>query len=127
MTRVGADLALVAVVLTLGLQTTAHSQGQIQFDAATIKLDQRGPGDRRMKGGPGTSSPGRVTWQKAWLQDLVAVAFHVKPENVSGPSWISHNGAQLYLFEATVPPDTSRHDFELMLQRFLMEQFRIKL
>ncbi|HTX33833.1 MAG TPA: TIGR03435 family protein [Bryobacteraceae bacterium] len=116
------------VALILGLsQTSAVGQSPIQFDAAAIKLDQRGPGDRRMRGGPGTSSPGRVTWQKVWLRDLMAVAFHVDPENVSGPDWISGNGAQLYLFTAILPPDTSRHDFELMFQRLLMEQFRIKL
>jgi uncharacterized protein (TIGR03435 family) len=80
-----------------------------------------------MKGGPGTSSPGRVTWQKAWLGDLVATAFRVEPENVSGPGWISGNGAQLYMFTAVMPPDTSRHDFELMFQRFLIDQFKMQL
>lgn len=121
-------ILLTPVALILGLsQTSAVGQAPIQFDAAAIKLDQRGPSDRRMRGGPGTSSPGRVTWQKVWLRDLMAVAFHIEPENVSGPDWISGNGAQLYLFTAIMPPDTSRQDFELMFQRLLIEQFRIEL
>jgi uncharacterized protein (TIGR03435 family) len=51
----------------------------------------------------------------------------VDEANVSGPSWASNNGAQLYAFEATMPPETSQHDFELMLQRFLTEQFGLKI
>ena len=115
------------VVLVLGYLTPASGQRIIQFNAATIKLDQRGPGARGMKGGPGTDSPGRVSWQKVWLRDLVAMAFHVDPSNVSGPDWTSSNGAQLYRFTATMPADTSRQDFELMLQRFLVEQFKLTL
>jgi uncharacterized protein (TIGR03435 family) len=49
---------------------------------------------------------------------LVAAAFHARPENVSGPSWIAGNGAQLYAFEATMPAETSQRDFELMFQDF---------
>jgi len=113
--------------LILGSRILADGPGQIQFDAATIKLDQLGPGAFGMKGGPGTNDPGRVTWRKVWLRDLMAKAFDVDPRNVSGPAWISRNGAQLYSLTATMPPATSKHDFELMLQRFLTEQFRIKL
>ena len=114
------------------IHTRIHGSGRwpgadLTFDAATIKLDKFGPGEFGMKGGPGTSSPGRVTWRKVWLRDLVATAFRVDPGNVSGPVWISRSGAQLYALTATMPPDTSRHDFELMFQKFLIEQFRIKL
>lgn len=81
-----------------------------------------------MKGGTGTNDPGRVTWQKVSLRDLMSTAFHVYPRNVSGPAWISGlGGAQLYAFTATMPADTSNRDFELMFQRFLTEQFRLKL
>jgi uncharacterized protein (TIGR03435 family) len=118
---------LAGTVLILGSCILADGQGQIQFDAATIKLDQLGPGAFGMKGGPGTNDPGRVTWRKVWLRELVAKAFDVDPRNVSGPAWISRNGAQLYAVAATMPAATSKHDFELMLQRFLTEQFRMKL
>jgi uncharacterized protein (TIGR03435 family) len=118
---------LAGIAFMFGAVTSAGGQTPLQFDAATIKLDQRGPGERGMKGGPGTKMPGRVTWRKVWLRDLLATALDVDPSNVSGPEWISRNGAQLYAFAATMPVDTNRHDFELMLQGFLMEQFRIKL
>jgi uncharacterized protein (TIGR03435 family) len=118
---------LAGAFLIVGSRVPVGAQVPTQFDAATIKLDQMGPGNRGMKGGPGTNDPGRVTWQKVWLLTLVATAFHVDPRNISGPAWISPPGAQLYTFTATMPNDTSRHDFESMLQNFLIQQFRMKL
>jgi uncharacterized protein (TIGR03435 family) len=107
--------------------------GPVKFDAAVIKLDQIGPGPQGLQGGPGTGSPGRITWGKVWLRVLIAKAFRVNSENVSGPGWMSGpsfiggGGGQMYLLLATMPPETSEHDFEAMLQNFLIEQFRIKL
>jgi hypothetical protein len=118
---------LAGALLLAGSLAHVGGQGQVQFDAATIKLDQLGPGACGLKGGPGTNDPGRVTWRKVWLRDLMAKAFDVDPRNISGPAWISRNGAQLYAFTATMPAETGKPDFELMLQRFLTEQFRIKL
>jgi uncharacterized protein (TIGR03435 family) len=119
---------LAGVLLISGTLVHVGAQAPPQFDAATVKPDQLGPGARGMKGGPGTNDPGRVTWQKVALVDLMATAFHMDRRNISGPSWISGlGGAQLYTFTATMPADTSKHDFELMFQRFLTEQFRIKL
>jgi uncharacterized protein (TIGR03435 family) len=112
---------------TSGLPTSPGAEAPVQFDAAIIKLDQLGPGEAGMRGGPGTNSPGRVRWRREWLRELVATAFHVDPWNVSGPDWIAFSHAQLYALTATMPPDTSRHDFELMLQAFLIEQFKLKL
>jgi uncharacterized protein (TIGR03435 family) len=127
-------LSLATVAFALAAQTPAGKQEPVKFDAATIKLDELGrPGPRGLQGGPGTGSPGRITWGKVGLRALIAKAFHVNPENVSGPGWMSGpsyiggGGAQLYLFLATMPPETSEHDFEVMLQGFLIEQFQIKL
>ena len=126
-------LPLATVAFTLAAQTPAGKQEPVKFDAATIKLDQMGPGPRGLQGGPGTGSPGRITWGKAKLRDLIAKAFRVNSENVSGPGWMSGpsfiggGGAQLYLFLAIMPPETSEHDFEAMLQEFLIAQFQIKL
>lgn len=119
---------LIGALLISGFTMHVGGQTQLQFDAATIKPDQLGrPGAWGMKGGPGTSDSGRVTWQEVSLRDLMAKAFDIDPRNVSGPSWISGNGgAQLYALTATIPTTTSKHDFELMFQRFLTEQFRMK-
>jgi len=78
-----------------------------------------------MKGGPGTDDPGRVTIQKAALIDLLMKAFHVEYANVTCPQWIRGIGGPSYTFTATMPKDTSKHDFDLMFQKFLVEQFKI--
>ncbi len=117
---------LIGVTFLLVCQVAADCQAPPQFDAAVIKLDDRG-GFGLMKGGPGTSDPGRVTWERVWLQLMLAAAFEVDADKISGPSWMYRNGAQGYDFTATMPPDTTKHDFHLMLQKFLVEQFAIQL
>jgi uncharacterized protein (TIGR03435 family) len=119
--------SLVGITFLFVCRAAGDCQGPIQFDAAVIKLDQRGPGVAGLKGGPGTSDPGRVTWGKVWLQTMLAAAFEVDADKISGPDWMYHNGAQMYLFTATMPPDTTKHDFHLMLQKFLVEQFGMQL
>jgi uncharacterized protein (TIGR03435 family) len=106
----------------------AHAQAPLQFDAATVKqlVPPYGPGSYFMKGGPGTADPGRVTIQKAMLIRLLTKAFHVEYSNVTGPDWIRNRGPS-YTFTATMPTNTSQHDFDLMFQRFLTEQFKLVL
>jgi len=106
---------------------SANAQGALQFDAATVKAlaSPIGPGNSFMKGGPGTADPGRVTIQKATLIDLLIKAFHVDYANITGPQWIRGIGGPLYTFTATMPTYTNRHDFDLMFQKFLVEQFKI--
>ena len=77
---------LAGTVLILGSCIVADGQEQIQFDAATIKPDPLGQGGSGMKGGPGTNDPGRFTWQKVSLRQLMAKAFDIDFRNVSGPA-----------------------------------------
>jgi uncharacterized protein (TIGR03435 family) len=46
--------------------------------------------------------------------------------DVSGPDWIAYMGAPVFAVAATMSPDTTRHDFEVMLQSLLVEQFELK-
>jgi uncharacterized protein (TIGR03435 family) len=115
------------ILVFLFCGVSAYAQGSPQFDAATVKLLPNGF-STAMEGGPGTHDPGRATWQRAWLLQLLAKAFHVDNlRDITGPDWIGGNGRPVYAFTATMPSDTSRHDFELMLQKFLIEQFKITL
>jgi uncharacterized protein (TIGR03435 family) len=71
-----------------------------------------------------------VIWEKTRLLDFMAKAFHVDPYNIAGPEWISRpvgGSFVLYTFTATMPADTSKHDFDIMFQNFLTEQFKIAL
>jgi uncharacterized protein (TIGR03435 family) len=97
--------SLVAgIVFFLGFAANAKAQTSPRFDAATIKLDKMRPADSRMHGGPGTNSPTRVTWELAWLDSLLAKAFHVDVRHISGPSWMSASlDAPLYTLTAVMP------------------------
>jgi uncharacterized protein (TIGR03435 family) len=55
-------------------------------------------------------------------------AFHVEFARIKCPDWVRGGiGGPAYTFTATIPKDTSKHDFDIMFQNFLVEQFKITL
>src|SRR5579863_3904446 len=77
-----------------------------------------------LRGGPGTKDPERMTATGITLQRLVAAAFGVLSDQVSGPAWISETE---YIVEAKVAPGASKDQAKLMLQRALEERFKLVL
>ena len=75
-------------------------------------------------GGPGTADPGRIDYQSVNLKMLLARAYNVKPDRISGPGWL---GLERYTIEAKLPPGTDTARLRLMLQQLLVERFRISL
>jgi uncharacterized protein (TIGR03435 family) len=80
--------------------------------------------DRGFDGGPGSKDPGRINYHEVTLKSLLAKAYDVKSDQISGPSWL---GSEHYTIQATLPPDTDKDRFRLMLQRLLAERFGIRL
>jgi uncharacterized protein (TIGR03435 family) len=76
-----------------------------------------------MRGGPGTSDPGQITWIHVTLQDLLVRAYDVKEYQLSGPPWLSTERFDLV---AKVPGGTDKEDFQRMLQGLLAERFHLK-
>jgi uncharacterized protein (TIGR03435 family) len=107
-----------------------------EFDAISLKADQatRSPGPAefsataaegsRIKGGPGTADPERITATGITLQGLITAAYGVSNEQVSGPGWIADSK---YVLEAKVPPGATREQMKLMLQRALADRFKLAL
>jgi uncharacterized protein (TIGR03435 family) len=62
---------------------------------------------------------GRVSCQLP-LGSLIEEAFQLKSWEIAGPAWLSDD---MFVVEATVPPDTSKDTARLMLQRALQERF----
>lgn len=62
---------------------------------------------------------GRVSCQLP-LESLIEVAFQLKSWEIAGPSWLSED---MFIVEATMPPDTPKDTARLMLQRALQERF----
>jgi uncharacterized protein (TIGR03435 family) len=75
-------------------------------------------------GGPGTSDPGRIRYLGATLQMLLARAYKVPLDQISGPAWL---GAERYTVEATLSPGTDADQLHVMLQELLKQRFLITL
>ena len=120
-------LAAFLAPVTLGFAHAADSD--VAFEAASVK--PAGPSVRGemggMRGGPGTGDPGRITIARATLTDLLARAYDVWPDQISGPAWLDDRSAYVYRIDATLPPDTTAEQFRLMLQNLLAERFHLRL
>jgi uncharacterized protein (TIGR03435 family) len=77
-----------------------------------------------MRGGPGTNDPGQITYPRTWLGTLLTMAYRVRFDQISGPDWID---TEAYSIVAKIPPDTTKDQFNLMLQNLLAERFHLTL
>jgi uncharacterized protein (TIGR03435 family) len=100
---------------------------QPAFDAASVKvLDPAARPSFGNTGGPGTADPGRIHWCCSPLITLLMKAYDIQTDQVSGPSWIfDFMGPNRYLIDATMPPDTTKAQFQSMLQNLLAERFHL--
>lgn len=123
-TRAAHIAKITCTILLLALPALTQERELIPtFDAASIKIvaeDGRG----FMRGGPGTSDPGRVVWAGAEMRDLLTRAWGIDYDRLVGPDWIHR--PTLYRLEATMPSDTTMARFQAMLQNLLIERFNLK-
>jgi uncharacterized protein (TIGR03435 family) len=80
-----------------------------------------------MRGGLGTGDPVRITFPRATLSLLLACAYDVFPDQVSGPAWLDDSSTYVYRIDATLPPNTTREQSLLMLRNLLAERFHLRL
>jgi uncharacterized protein (TIGR03435 family) len=74
-------------------------------------------------GGIGSKDPGRIHYPIISLKSLLLNAYHVENLQVVAPDWLD---TAWFAIDATMSPDTTREQFELMLQNLLSERFRLK-
>ena len=124
---------LIALFLTglpaaPALSAQAHDS-KITFEVASVKpAGPFVPGPQNdMRGGPGTEDPSRFTWPYTNLGGLLMQAYGVTVDQISGPAWLNSpaGGATMYAVDATIPPNTTKDQFRLMLQNLLAERFQI--
>jgi uncharacterized protein (TIGR03435 family) len=80
-----------------------------------------------MRGGPGTSDPGRIAIPRATLTQLLTRAYDVSLDQISGPAWLDDFSTYAYRIDATLPPNTTVEQFRLMLRNLLAERFHLRL
>ena len=115
--------------ITLGTILLAACALAQTFEVASIKPAQpptpnaqgmifmRGP-----TGGPGTKDPGRVNLPFMSLKTLLMLAYDVKNYQITGPQWLD---TERFDVTATMPPDTTKEQYRIMLQNLLMERFKM--
>jgi uncharacterized protein (TIGR03435 family) len=121
----------LAALLCGGL-LAGQSGEKLQFDALSVKpvpaWDGKGmPPLPRKVGGPG--SP-RVTFHNCLLRDLLVQAYDIQPYQLSAPSWVMnafYADADSFDIEATMPANTTKEQFAIMLQNALVERFNMKI
>ena len=101
----------------------------LAFDAASIKPAQRPTPDdqgriflRGPSGGPGTRDPGRFEYPYMTLKDILKIAYNVKSYQINGPAWLD---TERFDITATMPPDSTKEQFRIMLQNLLSERFKM--
>lgn len=112
---------IVAAFLYAGI---SFAEGP-SFDVASVRLTMPDtPGPYIITGGPGTRDPGRFRDPGLPMYVLLRLAFGVPLDRISGPTWIRQ---QFYDVTATMPPDTTKEQFRLMIRNLLSERFHLEM
>jgi uncharacterized protein (TIGR03435 family) len=123
-------LAVMVALLSPCLGFSQASTSNIAFEAASVKPAGPAVGNEvsgAMHGGPGTSDPGRITIHRATLSDLLARAYDVQRDQISGPAWIEDREEFVYRIDATFSPNTTKEQFHSMFRNLLAERFHVRL
>jgi uncharacterized protein (TIGR03435 family) len=101
----------------------------LTFDAASVKPAALPTPDGRGRimmqgpsGGPGTKDPGRIHYPYSSLRNLLMTAYDVKAFQIQGPQWLD---TERFEVNATMPPDTTKEQFGVMLRNLLTERFKM--
>ncbi len=89
------------------------------LDFAQIAADMRAGKPPRL--GPHIDAA-RAEYIYMTLKQLIAIAYHVKEYQISGPDWV---GEQRFDIEATIPEGATRDDVPAMLQALLNDRFKL--
>src|SRR5215469_6838924 len=123
-----AILAASMIAFTTFAQTPAPDKS-LTFEVASIKPAQPPKPDgqgrifmRGPSGGPGTKDPGRIDYPFTTLKNILMAAYNMKNYQISGPSWLD---TERFDITATMPPDTTKEQFQIMLQNLLTERFQM--
>jgi uncharacterized protein (TIGR03435 family) len=76
----------------------------------------------RNSGGPGTDDPGRIHFPLISLKALLVRAWDSYHE-IEGPGWLD---TQIVQVDATMPPETTKQQFQEMLRNLIMDRFQLK-
>jgi uncharacterized protein (TIGR03435 family) len=116
------------------------AQALLQFEVASVRPSApmqlgggggRGGGVPLSGGGIGCGLPrltmdaARVNFACISVADMMGYAYGVRPDQITGPDWLTDRGAQRFDVVAKLPPGASESQVPQMFQSLLMERFRL--
>jgi uncharacterized protein (TIGR03435 family) len=122
-----AATVMVMLVVAAGGASGQTGAAPPSFEVASVKVSAPLPNGMmfmNMGGGPGSTDPGRVTYNGINLRSLVARAYGVKDYQVEGPQWLE---TERYDIIATIPKGAGKEQVGLMMQGLLAERFKLTL
>ena len=119
---------MLALAMPMAAQSPKGDTPKPEFEAASVKLDtgRFTPGvSATFKGGPGTADPGRFTCTQQSLKFILTLAYDLAPDQLSAPDWMNDPQGSKFTITATMPPETTKEQFHLMLQNLLTDRFHL--
>jgi uncharacterized protein (TIGR03435 family) len=126
------EMRISVLSASAALGFVAFAQGDLTFEVASVRQwDSRSRTmPKAVSGGPGTDDPERMAWAARSLGDLLEFAYGVKPEQISGPSWVTSDDLFVttrYDIVAKIPEGASIEQVRAMLRNLLAERFGLVL
>jgi uncharacterized protein (TIGR03435 family) len=118
------SLAVLGFALMAG--TLAHAQApeqKIEFEVATVKKSPPPGTDNALTAGLKIDGA-QVRIGALTLRDYVAMAYRVKPYQISGPDWMA---TERFDIAAKLPSNVRADQFPTMMQSLLADRFGLKL
>jgi uncharacterized protein (TIGR03435 family) len=124
-------LVLLALAAAPASAVLRAQDATLQFEVASVRPSgPLAPGARGGRGGVATTTPERLTYERATLQRLLMEAYGVQRDQIKGPAWAiadAVDGAALFDISAKVPPGATKAQVAVMLQNLLKERFKLSL
>lgn len=108
-----------ALLLLAAISSAAQDNPSPHFEVASVK-PATGSGPPSFSGGPGSSDPERITYERTTLEVLIQGAYGVLPDQISGPAWLR---TETYAVTAKMPPNTTLDELRQMMVNLLAERF----
>jgi uncharacterized protein (TIGR03435 family) len=117
------NIAICFIVFMSCRAIGQSADAQLKFEVASVKPS--GPRSHRgSDGGQGSADPGRYFYHSVFLLDLIELAYHVEPFQISSKALLYR---EKFDIDVTVPAGATRQQFRVMMQNLLAERFHLRL
>jgi len=119
---------LSALFFLIGIGAFAQPDPSLRFEVASVRRVDISANNGGVPvffptGGIGTSDPTHIAYHGVWLMNLIADAFGVRAEQISGPGWPS---SDRYDIVANIPEGATKEQFNVMLGNLLRDRFHLR-